>query len=84
MAKKKSSSSKGPKKGGDDVDFEAALAEVERIVNQLESGELDLTASLEQYEMGVKYLKSCQDPSRSPPITARRPDCRQHRNPTRS
>ncbi len=60
MAKKKSSSSKPSKRGKHDgVDFEAVLGEVERIVNRLESGELDLTESLEQYERGVGQLKDC-------------------------
>ena len=39
--------------------FEAALAELESIVGRLEHGQVGLTESLEQYEMGVKYLKQC-------------------------
>ncbi|QDT03435.1 Exodeoxyribonuclease 7 small subunit [Rubripirellula lacrimiformis] len=48
--------------GGQDVDginFETALAEVEQIVAELESGDLGLTESLGQYEVGVKRLKQC-------------------------
>ncbi|MDG2221868.1 MAG: exodeoxyribonuclease VII small subunit [Rubripirellula sp.] len=60
MAKKKASSPKTtspkPKKP---VDFESSLAEVEQIVRQLETGELNLTESLGQYELGIKRLKQC-------------------------
>ncbi len=42
-----------------DISFEDALAEIEQIVHQLESGELDLTESLSRYERGVKQLKRC-------------------------
>ncbi|MCG8653591.1 MAG: exodeoxyribonuclease VII small subunit [Pirellulales bacterium] len=60
MAKKKSARAKGGRDGNDEeVDFESALAEVERIVSELENGQLDLTESLRQYERGVRRLKSC-------------------------
>ena len=59
MAKKKSVTAKSAKKRTETLDFEAAMAEVERIVSQLESGSLNLTESLEQYEKGVKYLRDC-------------------------
>lgn len=59
MAKKRSSTRA---KGKDDVefDFESSLGEVEQIVAKLESGELSLTESLEQYESGIRHLKRCQ------------------------
>jgi exodeoxyribonuclease VII small subunit len=41
------------------VSFEKSLAEVEKIVSQLESGELGLTESLEKYERGIRQLKQC-------------------------
>ncbi|MFK8115334.1 MAG: exodeoxyribonuclease VII small subunit [Rubripirellula sp.] len=41
------------------VNFEGAVAEVEQIVGRLESGELGLTESLEQYERAVNQLKNC-------------------------
>lgn len=41
------------------VDFEHSLREVEQIVALLESGELGLTESLNQYETGVRELKRC-------------------------
>ena len=41
------------------VDFETALAELEEIVRQLESGELPLADSLASYEKGVERLRQC-------------------------
>ena len=40
-------------------DFEAALAELERIVKQLEDGDLTLEKSLELYERGVQLSRFC-------------------------
>ena len=40
--------------------FEESLAELEKIVSQLESGTLGLSDALARYEEGVKHLKSCQ------------------------
>lgn len=60
MAKKKASSPKtASPKLKKPVDFESSLAEVEQIVRQLETGELNLTESLGQYELGIKRLKQC-------------------------
>jgi exodeoxyribonuclease VII small subunit len=41
-------------------DFEAALAELETIVEQLERGELSLEHSLRDFERGVQLARSCQ------------------------
>jgi exodeoxyribonuclease VII small subunit len=41
------------------TDFETALAELERIVRQLEDGELPLERSLELYERGVQLSRFC-------------------------
>ncbi len=41
--------------------FEESLKELESIVTQLESGELSLEKSLEQFEVGTKLYKSCKD-----------------------
>jgi exodeoxyribonuclease VII small subunit len=41
-------------------DFEAALAELEGIVQSLEQGELPLEESLRQFERGVVLTRSCQ------------------------
>lgn len=44
-----------------DTQFETQLAEVETIVNQLESGELSLDDALKQYERGVSALRQCHE-----------------------
>ncbi len=44
---------------GEQVDFEAALAELEEIVHALEDGEIGLGESLARYERGVKLLRRC-------------------------
>ena len=41
-------------------DFEAALAELEQIVQRLEQGELPLEESLRQFERGVALTRICQ------------------------
>jgi len=41
--------------------FEASLEELERIVRQLEEGELTLEKSLELFEQGVKLSRECQE-----------------------
>ena len=40
--------------------FESALAELEKIIADLESGELTLDESLERYERGIKALNACR------------------------
>ena len=40
--------------------FEAALGELEMIVNQLEEGDLSLEESLKLFEEGVKLSRECQ------------------------
>ena len=42
------------------IPFEDALDRLERIVDDLERGELDLAASLASYEKGVALLARCQ------------------------
>ena len=54
MAKKKSAS-----RSGDQPKFEESLAALEKIVGELEAGNLPLTESIERYEKGVKLLKQC-------------------------
>ncbi len=41
------------------VPFEAGVAELERIVRELESGELGLDQALALYERGVALVRSC-------------------------
>ena len=41
--------------------FEAQLASLERIVRELERGDLPLERSLELFEQGVKLSRECQE-----------------------
>lgn len=43
------------------VGFEAQLAALERIVRELERGELPLEQSLELFEQGVRLSRGCQE-----------------------
>ena len=43
-----------------EITFETAFDQLERIVNDLERGDLDLSASLAGYERGVSLLARCQ------------------------
>ncbi|MCB1958322.1 MAG: exodeoxyribonuclease VII small subunit [Rhodocyclaceae bacterium] len=40
--------------------FETAIAELEEIVRQMESGEAGLEQSLEQYQRGVELVRQCR------------------------
>ena len=51
MAKKQSTK--------DEPTFEESLQSLERIVDDLEGGELGLGDALEAYEAGIKHLKEC-------------------------
>ncbi len=41
--------------------FESSLAELEKIVGQLENGELPLEESLKLFEVGVKLSRECRE-----------------------
>ena len=43
-----------------EITFESSLRELERIVEELESGDLPLERSLELFEQGVKLSRDCQ------------------------
>jgi exodeoxyribonuclease VII small subunit len=45
---------------GKERSFEEALAELERIVRDLEDGELGLDESLARYEQGIALVRQCQ------------------------
>ena len=47
---------------GDDtnIDFEAALAELEELVGKMEAGSLSLEDSLAAFERGVRLTRECQ------------------------
>jgi exodeoxyribonuclease VII small subunit len=42
------------------VDFEAALEELEQLVERMETGELSLEESLKAFERGVVLTRDCQ------------------------
>jgi len=42
-------------------DFEAALEELETLVRKLESGDLPLDESLDEFKRGVELTRHCQD-----------------------
>ncbi|HKQ08646.1 MAG TPA: exodeoxyribonuclease VII small subunit [Blastocatellia bacterium] len=48
------------KKKPGEIDFEAALRELEQIVEQLEAGDLPLERSLVLFEQGVRLSRDCQ------------------------
>lgn len=43
-----------------ELDFEAAIEELEALVDRMEAGALTLDASLAAYERGVKLARHCQ------------------------
>ncbi|HVX66504.1 MAG TPA: exodeoxyribonuclease VII small subunit [Bryobacteraceae bacterium] len=45
---------------GDQIGFEACLEELEKVVKELESGELPLDRALELFEKGVQLSESCR------------------------
>ena len=49
-----------PAQGAALPDFEAALAELEALVEQLERGDLSLEQSLRDFERGVQLARGCQ------------------------
>ncbi len=52
---------KTKKNGTQPATFEASLAALERIVRELERGELPLEKSLELFEEGVRLSRECQE-----------------------
>lgn len=53
-------SKKTKDKETDAPDLDNALAELEKIVERLEAGDLSLDDSLKQFERGVQLTRSCQ------------------------
>ena len=47
--------------GNSDKDFESSLKKLEKIVRELESGEVGLNESLNRFEEGINLYKSCRD-----------------------
>lgn len=44
-----------------EVKFEEKLKELETIINELESGEIDLDLSIEKYTEAMKLVKQCDE-----------------------
>lgn len=44
----------------DEMTFEQAMAELERVVSQLEHGDVALEASITLYELGAQLKKRCE------------------------
>lgn len=44
-----------------EVKFEDKIKELEEIINELESGEIDLEASIEKYTKAMKLVKECDE-----------------------
>lgn len=42
------------------TDFESSLKELEKIVRELESGEVNLDESLKKFEKGIELYKNCR------------------------
>lgn len=45
----------------DPLDFEAALKELEGLVEKMEQGDLSLEASLAAFERGIQLTRTCQE-----------------------
>lgn len=44
-----------------EVKFEDKIKELEKIINELESGEIDLDSSIEKYTLAMKLVKECDE-----------------------
>ena len=42
------------------LDFEASLKELEKIVRELESGDVNLDQSLKRFEQGIELYRKCR------------------------
>ena len=45
----------------EDINFEKAMEELEKIANELEKGDLDLDTSVSKFEEGMKLSKKCSE-----------------------
>ncbi len=54
------------------LDFEAALAELEALVDQMEAGDMTLEGSLAAFERGVKLTRRCQTALRDAELKVKR------------
>jgi len=44
-----------------EISFEKAMEKLEKIVDELEAGDIPLDASLKKYEEGIKLARMCQE-----------------------
>jgi len=44
-----------------EMTFEEKIKELEKVVNELESGEIDLDSSIEKYTLAMKLVKECDE-----------------------
>ena len=59
MSSKQTSSSKTVN-NHEELDFEAAMQELESLVSRMESGDLPLELSLKEFEKGIRLSRRCQ------------------------
>jgi len=58
MATSKAKSTKASEEGA--LNYEASVAELEKLIESMESGKLSLEETLEAYKRGAELLKQCQ------------------------
>lgn len=46
---------------GENINFEQAMEDLEKIANELEKGDLDLDTSVSKFEEGMKLSKKCNE-----------------------
>ena len=46
---------------GENINFEQAMEDLEKIANELEKGDLDLDTSVSKFEEGMKLSKKCKE-----------------------
>ena len=59
-----------------EVPFEEALERLEALVEALEEGDLELEASLEKFEEGVKLVRSCSERLKSAELRVKQLEAR--------
>lgn len=60
-----------PSEDAETPDFETALAALEALVDQMETGNLSLEASLAAFERGVNLTRACQSALRAAELRVR-------------
>ena len=56
----KKTAKKSAQKTNDELDFEAAIKELENLVERMEQGDQSLEQSLKDFERGVELTRTCQ------------------------